>query len=74
MKTARRINALANQLNELQACLGRSNQRSSKDVMEAQRIAAELAAHLEDWHLEALRIPETKRSPYRTQNPYFVAS
>lgn len=46
MKTAHRISALANQLNELQACLGRASGRPSKSVMEAQRIAAELASSL----------------------------
>ena len=46
MKTAHRISALANQLNELQACLGRASGRPSKSVMEAQRIAAELASLL----------------------------
>jgi hypothetical protein len=38
MKTAHRISALANQLNELQACLGRASGRPSKSVMEAQRM------------------------------------
>lgn len=57
MKTAHRISALANQLNELQACLGRASGRPSKSVMEAQRIAAELASLLEEWHLETLHIP-----------------
>ncbi|ARJ95346.1 hypothetical protein KIU32_000777 [Escherichia coli] len=73
MKTAHRIGALANQLNELQACLGRANGRSGKDVIEAQRIAAELASSLEDWHLETLHIPETERDLYRVQNPYYAA-
>ncbi|HCL3332952.1 TPA: hypothetical protein ACP331_000164 [Pseudomonas aeruginosa] len=73
MKTAHRISALANQLNELQACLGRSSGRPSKSVMEAQRIAAELASLLEEWHLETLHIPETERDLYRVQNPYYAA-
>lgn len=73
MKTAHRIGALANQLNELQVCLGRANGRSGKDVIEAQRIAAELASSLEDWHLETLHIPETERDLYRVQNPYYAA-
>ena len=68
MKTAHRISALANQLNELQAC-----GRPSKSVMEAQRIAAELASSLEDWHLETLHIPEPERDLYRAQNPYYAA-
>ncbi|VEI66861.1 hypothetical protein [Serratia rubidaea] len=72
MKTAHRISALANQLNELQACLGRASGRSSKSVMEAQRIAAELASSLEEWHLETLHIPETERGLYRVQNPYYA--
>ncbi len=73
MKTAHRISALANQLNELQACLGRASGRPSKNIIEAQRIAAELASSLEDWHLETLHIPETERGPYRAQNPYYSA-
>ncbi|WP_258926451.1 hypothetical protein [Pseudomonas carnis] len=73
MKTAHRISALANQLNELQACLGRASGQSSKRVVEAQRIAAELASSLEEWHLETLHIPETERSLYRAQNPYYAA-
>ncbi|EHL1142031.1 hypothetical protein BFE46_001501 [Escherichia coli] len=73
MKTAHRISTLANQLNELQACLGRSSGRPSKSVMEAQRIAAELASSLEEWHLETLHIPETERDLYRVQNPYYAA-
>lgn len=52
MKTAHRISALANQLNELQACLGRASGRPSKSVMEAQRIAAELASLLESGTLK----------------------
>lgn len=73
MKTAHRISALANQLNELQACLGRTSGWPSKSVMEAQRIAAELASSLEEWHLETLHIPETERDLYRVQNPYYAA-
>ena len=73
MKTAHRISALANQLNELQACLGRTSGRPSKSVMEARRIAAELASSLEEWHLETLHIPETERDLYRVQNPYYAA-
>lgn len=73
MKTTHRISALNNQLNELQACLGRASGRSSKSVMEAQRIAAELASSLEEWHLETLHIPETERDLYRVQNPYYAA-
>lgn len=73
MKTAHRISALANQLNELQACLGRASGRPSKSVMEAQRIAAELASLLEEWYLETLHIPETERDLYRVQNPYYAA-
>ena len=73
MKTAHRISALANQLNVLQACLGRASGRPSKSVMEAQRIAAELASSLEDWHLETLHIPEPERDLYRAQNPYYAA-
>lgn len=73
MKTAHRISALANQLNELQACLGRASGQSSKPVVEAQRIAAELASSLEEWHLETLHIPDTERSLYRAQNPYYAA-
>ncbi|WP_080949346.1 MULTISPECIES: hypothetical protein [Gammaproteobacteria] len=73
MKTAHRISALANQLNELQACLGRASGQSSKPVVEAQRIAAELASSLEEWHLETLHIPETERGLYRAQNPYYAA-
>lgn len=73
MKTAHRISALANQLNELQACLGRASGRPSKSVMEAQRIAAELVSLLEEWHLETLHIPETERDLYRVQNPYYAA-
>ncbi|ABY39378.1 hypothetical protein [Brucella suis] len=73
MKTAHRISALANQLNELQACLGRASGRPSKSVMEAQRIAVELASLLEEWHLETLHIPETERDLYRVQNPYYAA-
>ena len=73
MKTAHRISALANQLNELQACLGRASGRPSNSVMEAQRIAAELASSLEDWHLETLHIPEPERDLYRAQNPYYAA-
>lgn len=73
MKTAHRLSALANQLNELQACLGRARRQSSKRVVEAQRIAAELASSLEEWHLETLHIPETERGLYRTQNPYYAA-
>ncbi|WP_426240467.1 hypothetical protein [Pseudomonas haemolytica] len=73
MKTAHRISALANQLNELQACLGRASGQSSKPVVEAQRIAAELASSLEEWHLETLHIPETERVLYRAQNPYYAA-
>ena len=68
-----RISALANQLNELQACLGRASGRPSKSVMEAQRIAAELASSLEEWHLETLHIPEPERDLYRAQNPYNAA-
>ncbi|CDK56131.1 FIG00450060: hypothetical protein [Escherichia coli IS9] len=41
--------------------------------MEAQRIAAELASSLEDWHLETLHIPEPERDLYRAQNPYYAA-
>lgn len=73
MKTAHRISALENQLNELQACLGRANGRPSKNVTDAQRIAAELASSLEEWHLETLHIPESDRGPYRAQNPYYAA-
>ena len=73
MKTAHRISALANQLNELQACLGQASGRPSKSVMEAQRIAAELASSLEEWHLETFHIPETERDLYRVQNPYYAA-
>lgn len=73
MKTAHRISALANQLNELQACLGRAGGQPSKSVMEAQRIAAKLAYSLEEWHLETLHIPETERCLYRTHNPYYAA-
>ena len=73
MKTAHRISALANQLNELQACLDRASGRPSKSVMEAQRIAAELASLLEEWRLETLHIPETERDLYRVQNPYYAA-
>lgn len=73
MKTAHRISALANQLNELQACLGRTSGRPSKSVMEAQRSAAELASSFEEWHLETLHIPETERDLYRVQNPYYAA-
>ncbi|HEJ6919866.1 hypothetical protein I5M85_19010 [Serratia marcescens] len=73
MKTAHRISTLANQLNELQAYLGRASGRSGKSVMEAQRIAAELASSLEEWHLETLHIPETERDLYRVQNPYYAA-
>lgn len=73
MKTAHRISALANQLNELQACLGRASGQSNKHVVEAQRIAAELASSLEEWHLETLQIPETERGLYRTQNLYYAA-
>lgn len=73
MKTAHRISALANQLNELQACLGRASGRPSNSVMEAQRIAAELASSLEDWYLETLHIPEPERDLYRAQNPYYAA-
>lgn len=74
MKTAHRIGTLAHQLNELQACLGRASGRPGKSVMEAQRIAAELASSLEEWHLETLHIPETERDLYRAQNPYYAAS
>lgn len=73
MKTAHRISALATQLNELQACLGRASGQSGKRIVEAQRIAAELASSLEEWHLETLHIPETERCLYRTQNPYYAA-
>ncbi|CAE6695396.1 hypothetical protein R75465_00212 [Paraburkholderia aspalathi] len=73
MKTAHRISALTNQLNELQACLGRASGQTSKSVVEAQRIAAELASSLEEWHLETLHIPEAERHIYRTQNPYYAA-
>lgn len=73
MKTAHRISALSNQLNELQACLGRASGQSSKPVVEAQRIAAELASSLQEWHLETLHIPETERDLYRAQNPYYAA-
>ena len=73
MKTAHRISALANQLNELQACLGRASGRYRKRVMEAQLIAAVLASLLEEWHLETLHIPETERDLYRVQNPYYAA-
>uniref|UniRef100_UPI003CF4AC89 hypothetical protein n=1 Tax=Pseudomonas aeruginosa TaxID=287 RepID=UPI003CF4AC89 len=73
MKTAHRISALANQLNELQACLGRASGRPGDSVMEAQRIAAELASSLEDWHLETLHIPKPERDLYRAQNPYYAA-
>ncbi|NTS80793.1 hypothetical protein HT112_09405 [Pseudomonas aeruginosa] len=72
MKTAHRISVLAKQLNELQACLGRASGRRRKSVMEAQRIAAELASSLEEWNLETLHIPEPERGRYRAQNPYFV--
>ncbi|HDG7532642.1 TPA: hypothetical protein MIT42_003379 [Klebsiella quasipneumoniae] len=72
-KTVHRISALANQLNELQACLGRASGRPSKSVMEAQRIAAEVASLLEEWHLETFHIPETERDLYRVQNPYYAA-
>lgn len=72
MKTARRISAMANELNELQACLGRASVRPCKDVQAAQRIAAELASALEEWHLEALHIPKTERDVYRSTNPYFI--
>ncbi|MGQ5754979.1 hypothetical protein ACUNI3_19690 [Serratia sp. IR-2025] len=73
MKTTHRISVLANRLNELRASLGRTSGQSNEHVMEAQRIAAELASSLEDWHLEALHIPEAERGPYRTRNAYFVA-
>ncbi|SOS32775.1 hypothetical protein CFBP6411_01415 [Pseudomonas syringae group genomosp. 3] len=73
MKTAHRISSLANQLNELQSYLGQASGRPSKAVREAQRIAAELAFSLENWHLETLHIPETERGHYRTQNPYYSA-
>lgn len=73
MKTARRISAMANELNELQACLGRASVRPCKDVQAAQRIAAELASALEEWHLEALHIPEAERDVYRSTNPYFFS-
>ncbi|MDF1653061.1 hypothetical protein [Pseudomonas aeruginosa] len=72
MKTAHRIGVLATELNELQACLGRASGQPSKNVTEAQRIAAELASSLEDWHLETLHIPKAERGSYRAQNPYFV--
>lgn len=70
MRTAQRINELANQLNDLQACLGRPSRRPREKVMTAQRIAAELAFLVEEWQLETLRIPEAERDMYRTPNPY----
>lgn len=70
MKTAHRINELANQLNELQACLGRPSRRPRAKVVTAQRLAAELAFLVEEWQLETLRIPEAERVMYRTPNPY----
>ncbi|SFH52050.1 hypothetical protein SAMN05444507_101440 [Pseudomonas syringae] len=73
MKTAHRISVLANKLNELQAYLGQASGRPSNAVREAQRIAAELASSLENWHLDTLRIPETERGQYRTQNSYYSA-
>lgn len=74
MKTTHRISALAKQLDELQACLGRASSRATKNVTEAQRIAAELALSLEDWHLDALHIPAAERGAHRAPNPYFVAN
>lgn len=71
MRTAHRISELAIQLNELQACLGQASNRVTGKVIEAQRIAAELALSLEDWHLDSLRIPQEERSSYRAQNPYY---
>ncbi|WP_386266573.1 hypothetical protein [Xanthomonas citri] len=73
MKTTHRISALADQLNELQACLGQASSQSNRHVVEAQRIAAQLASSLEEWHLETLQIPETERCLYRVQNPYYAA-
>lgn len=73
MKTTHRISALADQLNELQACLGQASGQSNRHVVEAQRIAARLASSLEEWHLETLHIPETERCLYRVQNPYYAA-
>lgn len=73
MKTAHRISVFASRLDELQACLGRASNRATENVTEAQRIAAELALSLEDWHLDALRIPKAEREPYRAQNPYYSA-
>lgn len=72
MKTARRISVLTAQLNELQAYLGQIKSKQSNGVMEAQRIAAQLAVTLEDWHLEALHIPAYERETYRSVNPYYV--
>jgi len=73
MKTTRRISVLADQLNELQACLGRATGRTNKSVLEAQRIAAELALSLENWYLDTLHIPATQRDTYRCINPYYTA-
>lgn len=73
MKIAHRISAFASRLDELQACLGRAANQATENVTKAQRIAAELALSLEDWHLDALRIPKAERAPYRAQNPYYSA-
>lgn len=74
MKTVHRIGILTNNLNELQACLSRLNGRSGKGVEQAQRIAAELALSLEDWHLDTLHIPAADRERYRSTNPYFATN
>jgi len=70
--TYHRVLTLSDRLNGLQAALARASAkpRDRSRLNAARSIAADLAAELEDWHLDLLHIPPAERSRYVSVNPY----
>jgi len=65
VRTIHRVSALAGLLDEMQGELGRSQ------IESAQRLAAELASHLESWRFDLMHIPPEERCRYQAPNGYW---